>query len=402
MRSIIILLCLISSVYLHPMHQVILNSIANKPVKEQFKLFHYIFDRPYQLNSEEALARYKVFKSNLKYINQVNSQQTDYVLGLTPFTDLTLEEFTKQYSREFPNEAPFSYKSGKKDEVSTLMDFDKLADMDDEELSEVKSNLKKDEDYRLKIKVDWSSDISPPVKIDCSFNLPFHTFTQQFEAVIKISNDNSPRKEKMDYPKLATQQLIDCAYGKPKNYKKEDYCQGITILLHDMYVWITENNGMSLQSEYEEQYDGQDFKECHKDKKVHKRAFFVEFEGCLNQQDLIYSKCEADKIDKYIFTSPYATRLDIYSRDVQNYTGGVLNIGCDRMKAYRDTLVVGLDKNPNKTYQTVKADPHFGPKWGESGYLRIIRTTDTCGLTGYANIVEGGYVRDDDMLNNLS
>ena len=222
MKAIIILLSLISSVYLHPMHQVILDSIANKPVKEQFKLYHYIFDRPYDLNSEVALARYKVFKSNLQYIKKVNSEQTSFVLGLTPFTDLTLDEFTSQYSREFPKEVPFTYKGGKKNVEPTLnnFDFDLLADMEDDEEPKVRENLKRDEDYKTKTFVDWSKILAEPVKIDCTFNLPFYFFAQQFQAAIKIENDNSPSNEKIELPKLAVQQLIDCGYGKPSNYKK--------------------------------------------------------------------------------------------------------------------------------------------------------------------------------------
>ena len=33
--------------------------------KELFKLYHYIFEKPYDLNSKYALEKYKIFKNNL-------------------------------------------------------------------------------------------------------------------------------------------------------------------------------------------------------------------------------------------------------------------------------------------------------------------------------------------------
>jgi C1A family cysteine protease len=75
----------------------ILSTMENKPVKEQFKVFHFLYNKSYDLNSEEGIKRYKIFKSSLKYIKERNSQGLSYTLGPTPFADLTHEEFVSKH-----------------------------------------------------------------------------------------------------------------------------------------------------------------------------------------------------------------------------------------------------------------------------------------------------------------
>ncbi len=41
--------------------------------------------------------RYKIFKQNLKYIEETNAKNLSFILGIGPFTDLTKEEFKEKY-----------------------------------------------------------------------------------------------------------------------------------------------------------------------------------------------------------------------------------------------------------------------------------------------------------------
>lgn len=75
----------------------ILSNFQDKPKKELFKVFHFLFERKYDLNSEEGFNRYKTFKNNLKFIETQNKKQSSYKLGITQFTDLTADEFKKTY-----------------------------------------------------------------------------------------------------------------------------------------------------------------------------------------------------------------------------------------------------------------------------------------------------------------
>ena len=73
----------------------ILSSFQEKPKKELFKVFHFLFQKKYDLNSEEGLNRYRTFKSNLKFIEVQNTKNLGFTLGITELTDLTADEFRK-------------------------------------------------------------------------------------------------------------------------------------------------------------------------------------------------------------------------------------------------------------------------------------------------------------------
>jgi len=61
----------------------ILSDFLNKPKKELFKVYHFLFQKKYDLNSQEGLNKYKTFKSNLKFIESHNKLQNSYTLGIT-------------------------------------------------------------------------------------------------------------------------------------------------------------------------------------------------------------------------------------------------------------------------------------------------------------------------------
>jgi KDEL-tailed cysteine endopeptidase len=75
----------------------ILESFKNKPKKEIFKVYHYLYKKDYDLNTEEGLKRYRIFKKNLSSIEETNSKNLTYKLKIGPFTDMTFEEFKEIY-----------------------------------------------------------------------------------------------------------------------------------------------------------------------------------------------------------------------------------------------------------------------------------------------------------------
>jgi len=75
----------------------IMVSFKDKPKKELFKIFHFLFQKKYNLDSEEGINKYKIFKNNLKFIENQNKIQKSYQLGITEFTDLTANEFREAY-----------------------------------------------------------------------------------------------------------------------------------------------------------------------------------------------------------------------------------------------------------------------------------------------------------------
>ena len=58
----IFLILIISSYAKNVRVNEILDSMEGKPQKEIFKVFHYLYEKKYNINSEEALKRYRIFK----------------------------------------------------------------------------------------------------------------------------------------------------------------------------------------------------------------------------------------------------------------------------------------------------------------------------------------------------
>ena len=65
-----------------------------------FQTYLNSYSKKYE-DEVEVIERFKIFKSNVEYINQYNSQTTigdnEVILGYGPFTDMTHKEFTNKY-----------------------------------------------------------------------------------------------------------------------------------------------------------------------------------------------------------------------------------------------------------------------------------------------------------------
>jgi C1A family cysteine protease len=111
----------------------IIESYMDGSPKELFKVFHYVFEKPYDLNSEVALAKYRVFKNNLKLIKEHNAKKLSWTLEINSFADMSEEEMNS-YMGLAPintsNEiAKFMEENSKKSELSF---FDQFADDDND------------------------------------------------------------------------------------------------------------------------------------------------------------------------------------------------------------------------------------------------------------------------------
>jgi hypothetical protein len=73
---------------------IILNNFLTSSKKETFKIYHYVYKKTYDLNSEEGIQRYNYFKDNLKAIETLNNSKI-YELGLGPYSDMSNNEFLK-------------------------------------------------------------------------------------------------------------------------------------------------------------------------------------------------------------------------------------------------------------------------------------------------------------------
>merc|ERR1711934_509963 len=76
---------------------MILESIKDKRKRDIFPRFHFLYKKTYELQSKEGEKRYKIFKANMKWAKQKNAELGKQVYGITPYMDLTDEEFRNFY-----------------------------------------------------------------------------------------------------------------------------------------------------------------------------------------------------------------------------------------------------------------------------------------------------------------
>lgn len=346
---ICLLFALTLSDKLHPLHNDVLEIISAQPTKNQFKLWHYVFQRPYDINSEEGLRKYKTFKKNLEYIKRENAKNKGYTLGLGPFTDLSFEEFSKVYLTLKSDSPPEERPQRKLDWFDDMVDAEekKLNDNDDEDDDN-------SEDPSMTVSKDWAV-VYKDVKNQnpCGSCWAFGTvgaiegFTYQMGLDMTFSE----------------QQLVDCSV-------LNSGCNGGTA--NSAFKYIRE---FGIMSDSDYKYEGRDA-DCRFDAK--KVKLTMSFRYC--SRDGWY--CDDKKLMKFLKDGPYASSI-LAGEAMQHYRSGEISPEfCDQPN--HAVVVVQLDLNLRR----IKIRNSWGAWWGTGGYgfINIDEHSGMrgCGLLEYA------------------
>jgi C1A family cysteine protease len=334
----------------HALHEEVMKIISTQPTKTQFKLWHYAFDRGYDLNSEEGLQKYKAFKANLKFIKEENEKNQGYTLGLGPFTDLSWEEFSKVY---------LTYKGQtytiEEESKRNLGWFDDVVDAE-ENLSEKVDLLKSDDDdddekYESK---NWRS-IYNYVKNQnpCGSCWAFGVVGAiEGHALIKGINI-----------KLSEQQLVDCSISNSG-------CDGGTNMNGFKHV---KEFGLMSQDDYP--YTARDDQCKYEASKVKVRT---SYRYCSRDGWL----CTNKRIKEFLKDGPYSSSL-LAGQSMQHYRSG--NIAPKHCNTINHAVVV-VYLNLVKGIITLRNS--WGERWGDGGYGSLTINYHTgmraCGLLEYA------------------
>lgn len=340
---VVILAALTAQIAAHPLHKEMMNIMLQDTPKEAFKLWHYVHEKTYDLNSETGINRYRIFKRNLKFIKQRNEEQSSYTLGLGPLSDLSDDEFMQIYGG---GQLGFQ-KEYNNDEIDNLND-DEVEEIEhaDEELGAEDPDLIK----------DWRSKL-PESIIRNATGSCYPTVTI---AALQAMESQMIILKKKDMIKLSLQEVIDC-------YKDNMGCSGSTL---DSAYFYARDKMISSDQDYpmeSEQTECKRFK-C---------------EGTSNSLKPVWQpgsaktcyyfsesqKCTEATITEFIKKSPYATYLPIIP-EMKLYTGGVLDVSCSLGNVRSSTLVVAY--GPNHVVITF----HAGTKYGLNGYIKV--KTDKC------------------------
>ncbi|RZC48483.1 hypothetical protein C5167_016907 [Papaver somniferum] len=282
----------------------------------------------------EKERRFEIFKDNLKFIDEHNSQiGLSYKVGLNKFADLTNDEYRKMYLGTKIDSKRSLY-SPKSDRYS-VRDGDDLPDS-----------------------IDWrTKGAVAPVKDQgsCGSCWAFSTIAA-VEGINKIVTD--------DLISLSEQELVDCdtSYNEGCNGGLMDYA----------FQFIINNGGIDSEEDYP--YKARDGT-CDS---YRKNAKVVSIDG---YEDVPVNDEKA--LQKAVANQPIAVAIEAGGRAFQLYSSGIFSGKCGTSLDH-GVAAVGYGSEDGKDYWIVKNS--WGASWGEKGYIRMERnladtTTGKCGIT---------------------
>lgn len=280
---------------------------------EEFMDFMKNHDKSY--DSQDSMNhRFRVFSENMDFAEKMNAFQKNYTLGVSPFADLTEEEF-KHYHMKGVS-------------VSRTCDSYVL----------VGSSTPESLDWRATNKVTNVKDQG-----QCGSCWSFSA-TGAMEGAWAIA--------KGDLVSLSEQQLVDCSAGI--EYGNHG-CNGG---LMDGAFNYAMQNGMCLESDY--RYKA-------KDGSCQKCTPEVTMSAC---QDVPPNNQVALK--EAVSLGPVSIAIEADTRTFQLYSDGVITSSACGTNLDHGVLIVGYGEESNTPYWLVKNS--WGTSWGEDGYVKLERS----------------------------
>ena len=299
---------------------------------QQFQRFIKKYHKKYS-SVNEFLARYEVFKRNTLTTFQENNS---YKTGITKFSDLTFQEFSKIYLN---------------------LNYDAMAVANFNPYIVKVSNAAPDAfDWREKGYVS-------PVKDQGSCGSCW-----AFSTVANLEGQYYKGKGKM--VTFSEQMLVDC-----DTY--DSACNGG--LMENTFTWLKENGGIMTDADYP--YVG--YKQsCKSDPSKYVDMTITGYKK-LGSSSSTWDPVDEEEIKEFLYeTGPLAVALN--ANPLQTYSSGILDktsSQCPISGMNHAVTMVGYGSESGKDYWIIKNS--WGKSWGEDGYFRIRRGTGCCGINCY-------------------
>ncbi|KAJ8763257.1 hypothetical protein K2173_026158 [Erythroxylum novogranatense] len=278
----------------------------------------------------EKERRFQVFKDNLRFIDEHNSQNRSYRVGLNRFADITNEEYRLTYLG------------------ARLERKNRLSKRSDRYSPRVGESLPDSVDWRKEGAVVEVKDQG-----NCGSCWAFSTIAA-VEGINKLVTG--------DLISLSEQELVDCdtSYNEGCNGGLMDYA----------FEFIIKNGGIDSEEDYP--YNGRDGI-CDTYRKNARVVTIDDFEDVPVNHEKALQKAVANQ--------PVSVAIEGGGFAFQLYESGIFTGNCGTSLDHGVTAV-GYGSENGQDYWIVKNS--WGSDWGEEGYIRmernIARPTGKCGI----------------------
>ncbi|CAD6335698.1 unnamed protein product [Miscanthus lutarioriparius] len=293
--------------------------------------------------NDDDLLRLEVFRDNLRYIDTHNAEADlglhGFRLGLTPFADLTLEEFRGRVLGFQQSRRNDTTADDATDGRSTRFDLNSAG-----------------EPQPVPAAVDWrKSGAVTRVR-----NQSTCGGCWAFSAVAAMEGINKIVTGKL--VELSEQELIDCDH-------KSHGCSGGR--MDYAFQWVISNGGIDTEADYP--FTGRDGT-CDANKIKKKVVSISSYKRVLPANN-------EKALQAAVAHQPVSVAIEAGGRSFQHYKSGVFDGVCGT-KLDHGVTAVGYGSENGKDYWIVKNS--WGTRWGEAGYIRMRRNvaapTGKCGI----------------------
>lgn len=304
---------------------------AASPLSEN--QYQYLFTRwvdqyNRQYEAADFFVRYDTFKTNLNRVIEHNNKGLSWSMAMNEFGDMTPAEFKAKMTGLFPR--PKSLFGGQRVAFNSA-------------------------GVNAPSSIDWRSEGKvTPVK-----NQGQCGSCWAFSAVAALESLHAIKNGKL--VGLSEQQLVDCA-GSTGNAG----CNGG--LMDLAFKWIINNRGICSEDSYKyTARDGACQKTC---TPVVQVSNFVDIP--IHNETAILQAVAA---------GPISIAIEADRMSFQFYSGGVFDDASCGTDLDHGVAIVGYGTESGKDYWIVRNS--WGSSWGESGYIRMVRNKNQCGLSEY-------------------
>lgn len=299
------------------------------------------YGKSYETNAagEDEESRFKIFKANVDSVNAHNANGLSYTLGLNEFADLTPDEFASIYIG--------GYRADLKSDEPSLP----FPDIGSENLNDT---------------VDWVAKGGvTPVKDQkrCGSCWAFST-TGSVEGAVFAATGK--------LISLSEENLVQC------DWLLDHGCNGG--LMDHAFGWV-KRNGICSEEDYPYTSGAGERGTC----RTPKCQPVVHVQGHVD----VPARNE-DALKAAVAKQPVSVAIEADRTAFQLYKGGVIDSSACGTSLDHGVLVVGYGTDNGKDYWKVKNS--WGATWGESGYVRLARGKNMCGISQQASYPTGASV----------